>query len=90
MSLSMITVIGFKIFKLLVVLLKYLIRQLSLFMTGTLHTTLVFILVSKLILEFFFSNKVFWFKTRKRVGSPDRRGSRCLNLRKNQVNSAPC
>ena len=63
MSLSMTATIELKIFKLRAVLLEHLISQLPLSMTATLHTTFVFNLVSKLILEFFFSNKVFWSKT---------------------------
>ena len=64
MMLPITTIIGLKNFKLLITLLKHLINQLPLFMIAVLHTTFVFNLVSKLILEFFFSNKVFWSKTR--------------------------
>ena len=49
MPLSMTAAIGFKIFKLLVVLLEHLISQLPLFLTAALHTILVIILVFKLI-----------------------------------------
>ena len=69
MLLSMTAAIGLKIFKLLAVLLEHLISQLSLSMSTALCTTFVFNLVSKLILEFFFSNKVFWSKTHKYVCS---------------------
>ena len=53
----MIAVIDLKIFKLLTVLLKHLSSQLPLSWIAALRTILVFNLVSKLILEFFFQIK---------------------------------
>ena len=62
MSMSITSVIGLKIFKLLAILLEHLISQLSLFMTTLLRVTFVFNLVSKLILDFFFQIKYFDLK----------------------------
>ena len=86
----MIIVIGFKIFKLLIVLLKYLISQLSMFMTATLHTALIFILVSKLILEFFFQIKYFGLKLEKGWVHPTEGDRGALTFEKIQVNPTPC
>ena len=62
MSLSLITVIGLKIFTLFAILLEHLISQLPLSWTAVLRIIFVFNLVSKLILDFFL-NKEFWSKT---------------------------